>query len=129
MGSEMCIRDSALGMLFLGPSFAGMIVASIVWGVETIGWRETLFIIGVGMWVFCIPVSLVMKTKPEDHGLLPDGEVILPGSSPQDPSDIGENIPGTFKQILWSLAYWQYVWILGLQQLGFSALVIFQIPA
>ncbi len=122
-------RGRALGMLFLGPSFAGIIVASIVWAVEAIGWRDTLFIIGVGMWVFCIPVSLVMKTKPEDYGLLPDGEVILPGESPQDPTDIGENPPSTFKQILWSRAYWQYVWILGLQQLGFSALVIFQIPA
>jgi len=121
-------RGRALGFLFLGPSFAGILVASIVWGIDSIGWRQTLFIIGLGMWFYCIPVSLVMKTRPEDHNLLPDGDDLI-SLEGDDPENENTNNFTNVRQIIKSLAYWKYVIILGLQQLGFSALVIFQIPA
>ena len=47
----------------------------LVASIETFGWREMLMAIGIGFWIVGFPATLVMRRRPEDHGLLPDGAV------------------------------------------------------
>lgn len=126
------LRGLALGFLFLGPSFAGFLVIGIVWSIEALGWRDTLVIIGIGMWIFCVPLALVMRRPPEEYGLLPDGDT--PVSADDEETSPGEGVQPAegsipLRAVLRSRAYWQYVILLSIQQAGFSALVVFQIPA
>ena len=45
----------------------------IVWCVDAYGWRTALVILGVGMWIVGIPLTLVVRDSPEPYGYLPDG--------------------------------------------------------
>ncbi|MDP6667892.1 MAG: MFS transporter [Dehalococcoidia bacterium] len=36
-------------------------------------WRDMLFATGIGFWVIGFPATLVMRRRPEDHGMQPDG--------------------------------------------------------
>ena len=129
-------RGRALAIVFLGPALSTLIVPGLVWSIEEFDWRATLRGVGVGMWVIGIPLSLVFRKRPEDFGLLPDGDPPLedPASSaaaadsPRAASGPPEAVFGV-GQVLRMASYWQYVAATSLQSAGFSALVIFQIPA
>jgi MFS family permease len=56
-------------------------VLLIVRLIDLYQWRTTLMILGLGMWAIGIPLSLVIRNRPEHYGFLPDGE--MPGTSRQ----------------------------------------------
>jgi MFS family permease len=42
--------------------------------INAVGWRDAWFWFGIGSVVVLLPLALVVRTKPEDIGLLPDGD-------------------------------------------------------
>jgi MFS family permease len=64
----------AMGIMGSGFGCSGLIIPLIVSWIDTYGWRETLVGLGLGMWVICLPLCLVIRNRPEDMGLYPDGQ-------------------------------------------------------
>ena len=58
----------AMGVMGSGFGASGLMVPLIVWLIATYGWRKTTFILGLGMWVFGIPLSFILRDKPEENG-------------------------------------------------------------
>jgi MFS family permease len=69
----------ALGVMASGFGASGLMVPVIVWLIEAFHWRGALIALGVGAWVLGIPLSLVVRNKPEQYGLLPERR---PGGEP-----------------------------------------------
>lgn len=69
----------AMGLMASGFGAGGLIVPLIVELISRYGWRTTLVILAAGMWCVGIPLSLVVREKPEKYGYLPDGDA--PGKS------------------------------------------------
>ena len=69
----------AMGLMTVGYGLSGVLVPGIVWLITQFGWRHTLVILGGGMLVIGIPLSLVVRDRPERYGYLPDGD--MPSSS------------------------------------------------
>jgi len=68
----------ALGVLGSGIGAGGLVVLLIVVLIDLYQWRSTLIILGLGMWALGIPLSLVIRNRPEHYGYRPDGEVSSP---------------------------------------------------
>ena len=75
-------RGKALGLTFMGPGFAGIITAVLVVLIREYGWRDAALLTGIGTWITCIPLALVLRGRPEAYGLRMDG----------DPPDSDSNI-------------------------------------
>ena len=73
----------ALGLMSTGFGASGLLIPLIVWLIDAFQWRTTLLLLGVGFLILGIPLLLVIRDKPEDYGLLPDGEPGFP-ASPQE---------------------------------------------
>lgn len=65
----------ALGVTASGIGASGLLVPLIVRLTDVYGWRTTLVILGVGMWCLGVPLSFVIRNKPEQYGYLPDGKL------------------------------------------------------
>jgi len=65
----------ALGVAISGFGASGLLVPIIVRLIDVYDWRGTLIILGLGMWILGIPLSLVIRNRPEQYGYLPDGEL------------------------------------------------------
>ena len=78
----------ALGIMASGFGAGGLIVPLIVFMIDASGWRLTLVILGVGMWLLGIPLSLIVRDRPEQLGLSPDG----PLTESSTTSDHGESL-------------------------------------
>jgi MFS transporter, OFA family, oxalate/formate antiporter len=63
----------AFGLMASGFGASGLFIPLIVWLISAYGWRTTLVILGLGMWVMGIPLSFVIRDKPEKYGYKMDG--------------------------------------------------------
>ncbi|MCH7605956.1 MAG: MFS transporter [Chloroflexi bacterium] len=75
--NQWFIRRKALAMSTLMTSFAGggaIVVPLLGLGIQSLGWRDTMLYTGIIICLLTIPVALVIRSKPEDIGLRPDGE-------------------------------------------------------
>jgi MFS family permease len=70
----------ALGIVAAGMGAGGLMVPLVVQLIDVYDWRTTLIIFGLGMWILGIPLSFVIRDRPERFGETPDGE------SPHDPA-------------------------------------------
>ena len=71
-------RGTALGIISTSIGLGGVLVFAVNWLIETVGWRDTMVIIGIGTWVIGIPASLVVRHRPEPYGMAPDGKNFAP---------------------------------------------------
>jgi MFS family permease len=63
----------ALGVMASGVGASGLMVPLIVQLIGLFDWRATLIVLGLGVWVLGIPLSFVIRNRPEQYGYLPDG--------------------------------------------------------
>ena len=66
-------RATALGVMNLGISIGGLLARPLAEIIGAFGWRSALVIAGVTIWVVGLPLAFIVRDRPEDHGLLPDG--------------------------------------------------------
>jgi OFA family oxalate/formate antiporter-like MFS transporter len=57
----------ALGIMASGFGASGIIVPIIVWLITAYNWRTTVIIMGLGMWALGIPLSWIIRNKPESY--------------------------------------------------------------
>ncbi len=86
----------ALGIMASGFGAGGLIIPLIVFLIDESGWRITLVILGVGMWLLGIPLSLIVRDRPEQLGSSPDG----PLTESSTTSDQGESPEKTKRAFL-----------------------------
>ena len=67
-------RGRAIGIVLAGGGFGGPLVSMVVWLEGEWGWRTALAIIVAGLMIVGIPGSLILRHKPEQYGLKPDGD-------------------------------------------------------
>jgi MFS family permease len=76
-------RALAIGIAFSGVGVGSMLVLP---GLQAMilpeGWRHACWVLGIVILVVLVPVNLLVTKRPEDLGLLPDGEKPAPGGGP-----------------------------------------------
>lgn len=65
---------TAVGIMHSGVGFSGLVLPFIVYLVDGQGWQRAAVILGVIAAVLFAPLALFLRHKPEQYGLLPDGE-------------------------------------------------------
>ena len=134
-------RSRALSLLYMGGGLGGAaIVPLLALLITHFGWRMAAVIIGVVVVVFGLPMVLVIRSRPEDKGLLPDGEVpagVGEVTSRSMPGAIGAQAPSyavsgeidfTLKEAVRTGAFWTYAVAMMLRACILSSIVIHQIP-
>ena len=95
-----------------------LLIPAIAWSIDPeqdrLGFRLTATIIGLFLIIVAFPLSRLIRNRPEDYGLLPDGDAPVPtegtngadveaeGSQAQDASEVGF----TVRQALRTRAFW-----------------------
>jgi sugar phosphate permease len=95
----------AMGVVACGFGAGGILLPLIVWLIDLNGWRSALIIIGLGMWALGIPLSFVIRQRPEHYGYLPDGEIPAEPVSGHETRKMGEE--GGFREALKNKNLWK----------------------
>ena len=65
---------TATGIMHSGVGFSGLMIPIVVLLVDTLGWRAAMTILGLFLLGIISLLTLVVRHRPEQYGLLPDGE-------------------------------------------------------
>ena len=97
----------ATGILVSGTAVGGLMVPLATRLIDIFEWRTAMVIIGFGALGILLPLSLLVRNKPEQYGYLPDGDLHrkLPTSEDQ-PSAQGNGLDIRVKQVLRSSVFW-----------------------
>ena len=112
-------RARALSSLSLGIAVGGISVPLVAWSLQTYGWRATAFVSGIIAIVLGLPLAMVFRRRPEDHGMVADG--IVKPANPESKVDIEKDNRRDFtaREALRTPAFW----LLSLGH-GFALLVV-----
>ncbi len=92
----------ALGIMACGFGAGGILIPLIVQFIDLYQWRTTFIILGLGMWLLGIPLSFIIRHKPEQYGYLPDGET----SAEQVLTSKNQEQEVNFKEALKNRDFW-----------------------
>ena len=67
-------RSFAMATAMSGIHFGGFLVPVLAFFIDHEGIRPSMMVIGVLVLAIVVPVALVMRNKPEDYGMRPDGD-------------------------------------------------------
>ena len=145
-------RSRAFTIFALGAGSSGLTVFLLGWIVNSYGWRTAAFLAGVGIFVIVIPLSLILRHKPEQYGYLPDGDdpnaksVAPPEGNPPSVEEAPLSVSGTrgargpssvkvrwpeydfsVREALRTLAFWMLILGTGARSITMTAVVIHQV--
>ncbi|MCY3544878.1 MAG: MFS transporter [Chloroflexi bacterium] len=84
-------RSLAIATSMSGIHFGGLLVPVLALGIELYGFRWTTFGIAIFLAALILPIYTVLRDKPEDIGLLPDGARPGVGRQPERSTDKSES--------------------------------------
>lgn len=72
------LRGTAVGILLTGTSIGGVLISLIAAQlIIAYGWRTAMLIVSLIVWLILLPaIIFLIKNRPADIGLLPDGDFI-----------------------------------------------------
>jgi len=119
----------ATGIVASGFGLGGFLVPLVTMSVDRFGWRSAMVGIGLTTWIIGVPLSLLVRHKPEQYGYLPDGE-------PSDGSVVGEGLilaQGSEVSIstgeaLKSLTFWHIALAAGCHMMTVNAVMTHVMP-
>jgi len=118
------------GIVNSGFALGGLLVPLVIMLIDAVNWRIALIVLAVVMWIIGLPLSLIVRHKPEHYGLLPDGE------KNADKTDIRSVLSRsiqkgdfTLKQALKSRAFWHIGLAMALHFSAIGAYVTHIIPS
>ena len=117
-------RGKALGIGFSGGALSGPFVVVVVWLEATYGWRESALILGAGMLLLGLPCAWLIRSKPSDKGLNPDGDSDAQVAAMGNPVEGGMTSGGALKD----RNFWLLALIYGVLATGISGFMLHQIP-
>ena len=120
-------RGRATGLTFMGGAFGGPSLIFIAILLESYGWRSSVIILGIGMWVIGIPLALVARSRPEDYGYLPDGDTEIDSEIETKNAVQQNDTYFTLKQAMSSKYFWGIIAIFGTQSVSIQGLLTHQI--
>ena len=122
-------RGKAMSVMFVGFPLGIAISAPLSQAlIAAFGWRAAWQVLGIGSAVIVLLIArLVLRDRPEDMGLLPDGATQRAGD--------GHGAPPPHTEHSWSLhdalrtgAFWRLAVSFGTVMMGMSAIGLFWVP-
>jgi MFS family permease len=95
-------RGLAISIAFAGVGFGSMVMLpALQYFVERNGWRAGCTVLGVTVLVLLVPLNLLLRRRPEDIGLAPDGDGDTPAAAK---ARRGNVVDPAWAAIEWTLA-------------------------
>ncbi len=116
----------AMGVMSAGFGASGLIVPFIVLLITLYGWRTSLIILGIGMWSLGIPLSFVVRNRPEQYGYLPDGEPVDDSNTEYEIQQ--KEVTAAFGDALKNKAFWYLSLADGVRMMALAAVILHSMP-
>jgi sugar phosphate permease len=117
----------ANGIFYMGVGIGGVMIPLVVKLVDAYGWQHTLMYSALGYIVMGVPLSFVLRRRPEDYGLVPDGRVEAQNNPKRKAAaNYDFNVP--VKKAVRTRAFWYFNVVILYQSAVLGVISLFAIP-
>ena len=74
-------RGRAVALASMGGVLGPVFPLAIQWAIAAFGWRDAWVVMGLVSIAVLLPLGFLVRTQPEDMGMLPDGDTEAPSPS------------------------------------------------
>lgn len=123
-------RGRAVALAAMGVSTSGILLPPFAtWLVDMFGWREAWHVLGVVAAVLLLPAGLVVRRRPEDYDLYPDGRTLEQMNSPLgDKARLDYASSMTRGQAMRTGRFYLLVLAFGLFQISITVMLLQTVP-
>ena len=137
--SNWFIRTSsrALSALTVGAGVGGFVCApAAALLINKFGWRLSFVVAGIVIWTVALPLALVIRHRPEEMGLRPDGDPLGEAEPPRGgiihDGDTHQELPKrdwSLKEALMSRSFWVLTTAFVLSGIAHAVITVHVVPA
>ena len=122
-------RARSMAIATIGVNVGGLMVVALTWSVSSFGWRATALFLAIIIFMLIIPITKIVRDRPEDYGLLPDGTKpeVIESYTEKTIEQESNNEDITVKEAVRSQAFWVISLVHGIAVMALSALAVHQI--
>jgi MFS family permease len=97
----------AIGITASGFGLGGLLVPVVTKLIDMLGWRTAMFVLGLGTLAIILPLSFLIRHKPEPYGYQPDGDIINQAKIETDliPT-VSQEVAMTARQAIRNRVFW-----------------------
>ena len=129
-------RGTAMAVISTAVGVGGAILVPLVgWGIDNHGWRAVAMVSGIGLLTVVWPLVFTVRHRPEDVGLLPDGDKpseIISGEVDEDGSALNphfvEEVEYTISEAFKTKAMWMLILGITLRFTSHTAVMVHLSP-
>lgn len=125
-------RGIAVAIGSAGVSLGGVLMAPLVsWWITDYGWRTSWMILGFVVWLLILPSAFVIRRRPEDFGLQPDGmtpDQATAYSVARRRASAGSEVQWTRHQAVRTKTLWLVILAYGTANIGLGAMLLHTVP-
>ena len=125
-------RSLAISILAATGSLGGLaLVPTMSWLIRNHGWQMGMLLAGVLYLVILMPLTIFFRNRPEDMGLLPDGDTSPPVVTGGGRGPSGRQLElrdYTVKEAFHTSAYWLLLVGAGLRQMATLGILVSIVP-
>jgi sugar phosphate permease len=98
-------RGTAMAVISTAVGVGGAILVPLVgWGIDNHGWRAVAMVSGIGLLTVVWPLVFTVRHRPEDVGLLPDGDKPNEIVSGEVDEDVSTSTPGFVEEVEYTIS-------------------------
>jgi MFS family permease len=130
-------KGRAMGIGMTSQSLGGVVLAPVLaFIISRWGWETGAIVTGIAVFLLVIPISRFIRTRPQDMGLLPDGDPPKPVSTADaSGANVSSAVAGIAQTVNFSIgqarrtkAFWVLMGALGLRQMGQAGMQLHMSP-
>jgi len=121
----------ATGLMGAGAGLGGLLIPVVVRSIDTYGWRDTAMFLAIGVWIIGIPLSLIIRHKPEQYGYKPDGAAVTQSTADKQavaPAPVTADADIGVKEALIGCTFWHITVPMTLNFLAAGAVTVHVMP-
>lgn len=99
-------RGLAMAIAMTGFGLGGLLVPLVRYLIDAYDWRFAAAAIGVTIWIVGYPITALMRHRPEQYGMFPDGASAPPAMGPSPRTPVVGEIDFTVREALSTRAFW-----------------------
>lgn len=116
----------ANGLFYMGVGLGGIMVPLVVYLIDSFGWQTTLLYGTIGFFALGIPLSFVVRQRPEAYGMVPDGKKKEETGKKKAAPD--NNFSTSVKEVVRTRVFWYMNVIIMFQTAVLGTVTLFAIP-
>ena len=122
-------RTKAMAIGMIGINLGALLAPFIGRAMDLYGWRTLALWLGIGVWIFAVPIAASVRNRPEEYGQRPDGDSISNRLEYLEEAGLDDEVNFAVGEAVRTMAFWGITAAHGFSAIATVTIAVHIVPA